>query len=68
MLGEYVFDRLDAALNGGFIVGSAVLAEEVLQHVAWHDGVAFDRFGQVFANDEPSEVLIDFLIEGSHWE
>jgi hypothetical protein len=58
--------RLHAGLNAGFIGGSAVLAQQILQHVGRHDGVATHQLDQVLAYDQAGEVLIDFLIEEVH--
>ena len=64
VVGEDLADGVDAGLDGGFVVGGGVLAEQVLQHVRRHDRVALDGLDQVLADDDAREVLVDLLVEG----
>ena len=59
---EDVLYRLDTALNRSFIVGSAMLSEQVFQDIAGYDGVALDGGGKIFSNDKSSKMLIDLFI------
>ena len=52
VVGEDLAHRVDAGLDGGLVVGGGVLAEQVLQHVRRHDGVALDGLDQVLADDD----------------
>ena len=66
MLAQDFAHRVDARLNGGLVVGCAILAEQVLQHVGGHDGVALHHLDKVLANHQPSEVLIDLVVQLAH--
>ena len=63
VLGEDLAHRVDAGLDGGFVVGGGVLAEQVLQDVRRHDGVALDGLDQVLADDDAGEELVDLVVE-----
>ena len=63
VVGEDLADRSDAGLDGGFVVGGGVLAEQVLQDVRRHDRVALDGLDQVLADHQAGEVLVDLLVE-----
>ena len=63
VVGEDLADGVDARLDGGLVVGGRVLAEQVLQHVGRHDGVALDGLDQVLAHDDTGEELVDLAVE-----
>jgi len=66
VLAQDLLDRVDAALDARLVVGGAVLAEQVLQDIGGHDGVALDGLDQVLAHHQAGEVLIDLIVEGAH--
>ena len=55
---EAVFDLIG-------VVGGAVLAEQVLEHVGGHHRVLLELGGEVFAHHQAREVLKDLLIQGA---
>ena len=63
VLGEDLPHGVDAGLDGGLVVGRGVLAEEVLQDVRRHDGVALDGLDQVLADDDAGEEQVDLVVE-----
>ena len=59
---DNVTHLLDAAPDEVLVVGRAVLAEEILQHVGGHYGVVLHQLGQVLAHDLPLEVVDDLSL------
>jgi hypothetical protein len=66
MLAQNLFDGVDACLNGRFVIGGAILAKQVLEHVGWHDCITFDGFHKVLAHHQASKVLIYFVVKFAH--
>ena len=67
VLGEDLADGVDAGLDGGFVVRGGVLAQQVLQDVGRHDGVALDGLDQILANDNATEKEVDLVVEVALW-
>ena len=63
VVGEDLAHGVDAGLDGGFVVRGGVLAEQVLQDVRRHDGVALDGLDQVLADDDAGEEQVDLVVE-----
>jgi hypothetical protein len=63
VLGQDAFYRLQTLLDDFLIVGSAVCAQEVLQHVHGHIGAFLDQLGQVFAYHSPGKMLIQQVVK-----
>ena len=63
VVGEDLAHGVDARLDGGLVVGGRVLAEQVLQHVGRHDGVALDGLDQVLAHDDAREEPVDLAVQ-----
>jgi hypothetical protein len=59
---------LQPSRDRGRVVGGAVLAEEVLQHVRRHDGVLLKAIREILADHEAREVLEDLSIEHTRGE
>ncbi len=55
VLGQCLIDDVQAGLDGGGVVGCAVLAEQELEHVDGHVGADFDLADEVLAYDPPGE-------------
>ncbi|MNE51679.1 hypothetical protein D3C80_1463160 [compost metagenome] len=51
VLAQDFLNRLDTGLNRRLIIRCAVLAQQVLQYIRRHDGVALNSFDQILAND-----------------
>ncbi|MNQ91390.1 hypothetical protein D3C85_1067690 [compost metagenome] len=50
VLTQDLLDGLNTGLDRRFIIGRAVLTQQVLQYIRRHDGVALHSFDQVFAH------------------
>ena len=66
VLGENVTHALDARLDLLLVVGRAVLAEKVLQHVARHGRVAAHELHEVLAHHVAGEYVIELRVEAIH--
>ena len=70
VLGQDGLDRLQAVADGLLVVGGAVHAEQILQHVHRHIGAFLDQLGQVLTDDLAGEVAGQQGVEAgvrSHW-
>ena len=66
MFAQNFFDGVDPRLYGCFVIGGAILAKQVLEHIGRHDCIAFDGFYKVLAHHQASEVLIYFVVKFAH--
>jgi len=53
MLAKDLLDGVDPGLNGGLVMGGAVLPQQVFEHVGGDDGIAFDGLDEVLSDHEP---------------
>ena len=53
----------NAISNRRLVIRRAVHAEQILQHVPRHWGVAADRLHEILADDKSGEYIVDLLIE-----
>ena len=63
VVGQDLAHGVDACLDSGLVVGGRVLAEQVLQHVGRHDGIALDGPDQVLAHDDTWEEPVDLAVQ-----
>ena len=63
VLGQNALDRFQAGLDRLRIVGGAMLAQQIFQHVGRHDGVLLQSFGQVLAHDQAGKMQQYLLIQ-----
>jgi len=66
VLAQDLPDRINAGLDGGLVIGRAVLPQQVLQHIGGHDGIALDGFYQILAHHQAGEMLVDLVIKLGH--
>ena len=66
VLAQNLLDRLDTGLDCRLIVGRAVLAEQVLQHICRDNGIALDGLDQVLAHCQAGKVLVDLDVQIGH--
>jgi hypothetical protein len=62
VIGYGTVDHAQADLDGGGIVGGAVLADEVLEDVNGDVRPHFDLAHEVLSDDLPSEDVVDFSV------
>ena len=63
MFGQDFLNGFQPGLDDLVVIGGAVLAEEVFQHIRRDDRVLLQPLGQVFAHNQAGEVLDDFLVQ-----
>jgi hypothetical protein len=63
MLGQNFFDGFDTSLDRCFIARRAVLPQQILKDVGWHDGIALDGFHQILADKQAGKMLVNLRIQ-----
>ena len=66
VLAQDVLDRFNACRNRGFVIGRAILAEKVFEHIGGDNGVPLHGLHQVLTDHETGKMLIDLVIKGRH--
>ncbi len=66
VLSEDVLDPFNSGVDRVFVIGGAVLAEQVFQDVTRDDGISLHQFRQVFPDHKTRENLVDFLVQFRH--
>lgn len=55
MFAQDLLDRLDACRNRGLVVGGAVLAKEVFEHIGGNNGIPFTVFTRSLRTTKPAK-------------
>ena len=66
MLGKDAAHALHARLNLAFIIGGAVLPQQVLKHVARHRCIALHELDEVLTDYVARKYIVQFLVQCVH--